>query len=50
MEVWCVYGLRSELDGGFYVGMSSDVKKRVEYHKRLQPIDSIEDAIRTCLY
>src|SRR2546428_12225996 len=34
MEVWCVYGLRSELHGGFYVGMSSDVKKRVEYHNR----------------
>ena len=34
MEVWCVYALRSKRDGGFYVGMSSDVKERLEYHNQ----------------
>ena len=33
-EVWCVYALRSKRDDGLYVGMSSDVKSRLEYHNR----------------
>ena len=31
---WTAYALLSKRDGGFYVGMSSDVKVRLEFHNR----------------
>jgi putative endonuclease len=32
--VWFVYALRSKVDGGLYIGMSSDVNRRLEEHNR----------------
>jgi putative endonuclease len=32
--MWCTYALRSKKDGWLYIGMSSDVEKRVEQHNR----------------
>jgi putative endonuclease len=30
--MWCAYALRSETDGGFYVGMTSNLERRVKEH------------------
>ena len=32
--MWSVYALRSKKDGWLYVGMSSEVERRVEQHNR----------------
>jgi putative endonuclease len=32
--MWSVYVLQSRKDGGFYVGMASDVEQRVRDHNR----------------
>jgi putative endonuclease len=32
--MWCAYALQSRRDGWLYVGMTSDVKKRVVEHNR----------------
>jgi putative endonuclease len=31
---WFVYALRSQKDGGLYIGMTSDVPRRVQEHNR----------------
>jgi putative endonuclease len=33
-DQWFAYVLRSDKDGGLYVGMAKDVKERVEEHNR----------------
>ena len=32
--MWCAYALQSKKDGWLYIGISSDVKKRLEQHNR----------------
>jgi putative endonuclease len=34
MEMWFAYALQSKRDGWLYIGMSSDVDRRVEEHNR----------------
>jgi putative endonuclease len=32
--MWCAYALQSKKDGWLYIGMSSDVRGRLEQHNR----------------